>query len=91
VDQRGHDQPDGAEQFGEAERLEPRGGKIVDPAAESLRELVTAIAACGLIVTMIGAMVTHARRGEYLNLAINVLLAIMAAVVAWGRFGPYSF
>jgi hypothetical protein len=43
VDQRGHDQTDGAEQFGEAERFEQRGGKIVDPAAESLRELVAGL------------------------------------------------
>jgi hypothetical protein len=35
MDQRGHDQPDGAQKFGEAERLEQRGGKVVDPAAKS--------------------------------------------------------
>jgi hypothetical protein len=40
---------------------------------------------------MIGAIVTHARRAEFPNVAVNVVLAIMAAVVAWGRFGPYSF
>jgi hypothetical protein len=40
VDHRGQDQPDGAEQFGEAERLEQPSGKVVDPAAESFGELV---------------------------------------------------
>ena len=65
-------------------------GLIVPPLVH-IAPILTAIAACGLLVTMIGAMVTHARRGEYPNVAINVLLAIMAAVVAWGRFGPYSF
>jgi uncharacterized membrane protein YphA (DoxX/SURF4 family) len=65
-------------------------GLIVPPLVD-IAPILTAIAACGLLVTMIGAMVTHARRGEYPNVAINVLLAIMAAVVAWGRFGPYSF
>jgi hypothetical protein len=40
---------------------------------------------------MIGALVTHARRREFPNVAVTVLLAAMAAVVAWGRFGPYSF
>ncbi|HSS22960.1 MAG TPA: DoxX family protein [Mycobacterium sp.] len=44
-----------------------------------------------LVVTMIGAIITHARRREYPNVALNVLLAIMAAVVAWGRFGAFSF
>jgi uncharacterized membrane protein YphA (DoxX/SURF4 family) len=65
-------------------------GLIVPPLVR-IAPILTAIAACGLLVTMIAAMVTHARRGEYPNVAINVLLAIMAAVVAWGRFGPYSF
>jgi len=65
-------------------------GLIVPPLVH-IAPILTAIAACGLLVTMIGAMLTHARRGEYPNVAINVLLAIMAAVVAWGRFGPYSF
>jgi uncharacterized membrane protein YphA (DoxX/SURF4 family) len=65
-------------------------GLIVPPLVH-IAPILTAIAASGLLVTMIGAMVTHARRGEYPNVAINVLLAIMAAVVAWGRFGPYSF
>ena len=40
---------------------------------------------------MIGAAITHARRGETKNIIINVVLLAMAAVVAWGRFGPYSF
>lgn len=64
---------------------------LIVPALVHIAPILTAIAACGLLVTMIGAMVTHARRGEYPNVAISVLLAIMAAVVAWGRFGPNSF
>ncbi|UQU63756.1 DoxX family protein [Couchioplanes caeruleus] len=42
-------------------------------------------------VKAIGAIVTHARRGETQPVIINVVLLILAAVVAWGRFGPYSF
>jgi uncharacterized membrane protein YphA (DoxX/SURF4 family) len=53
--------------------------------------ILTPVAAVGLFVTMIGAVVTHARRREFPNVVVNVLLAIMAAVVAWGRFGRYSF
>jgi hypothetical protein len=40
---------------------------------------------------MFGAIITLARRGEYPNFAVDVLLAIMAAVVAWARFGAFSF
>jgi hypothetical protein len=54
------------------------------------RPILTPLAAIGLVVTMIGAIITHARRREYPNVALNVLLAIMAAV-AWARFGAFSF
>jgi hypothetical protein len=65
-------------------------GLIVPPLVD-IAPILTPVAASGLIITMIGAIVTHARRGEYPNVGVNLLLAIMAAVVAWGRFGPYAF
>jgi hypothetical protein len=40
---------------------------------------------------MVGAAVVHARRNESMNIAVNVVLIALAAFVAWGRFGPYSF
>jgi hypothetical protein len=40
---------------------------------------------------MVGAAVVHGRRGEVPMVAMNVLLSALAAVVAWGRFGPYAF
>jgi hypothetical protein len=43
------------------------------------------------VIKMIGAAVTHARRRETQAIAMNVVLLAVAAVVAWGRFGPYSF
>jgi hypothetical protein len=49
--------------------------------------ILAPVAASGLTVTMIGAIITHARRREYPNVALSVLLAIMAAVIAWARFG----
>jgi len=65
-------------------------GLIVPPLVH-IAPILTAVAASALLLTMIGAMVTHKRRHEFTNVAANVLLAVMAAVVAWGRFGPYSF
>jgi hypothetical protein len=38
-----------------------------------------------------GAAVVHARRKETPLIAVNVVLLVLAAVVAWGRFGPYAF
>jgi hypothetical protein len=35
---------------------------------------LTPAAAVGLVVTMIGAVVTHARRGEFPNVVVSVVL-----------------
>lgn len=40
---------------------------------------------------LVAASVVHARRKEPLNIVVNVVLIALAVVVAWGRFGPYSF
>jgi hypothetical protein len=42
-------------------------------------------------VPTVGAAITHARRKESQAIVFNVVLLVLAAVVAWGRFGPYSF
>ncbi|MVU80674.1 DoxX family protein [Nocardia sp. ET3-3] len=63
---------------------------LVIPPAIDVAPILTPIAAVCLVITMIGALVTHVRKGEYSKLVVNVLLAVMAIVVAWGRFGPYS-
>ncbi|MFC7639833.1 DoxX family protein [Streptosporangium lutulentum] len=40
---------------------------------------------------MIGAAIVHVRRGEYPGIVFNIVLLVLAAFVAWGRFGPYAF
>jgi uncharacterized membrane protein YphA (DoxX/SURF4 family) len=64
---------------------------LILPAALDIAPIIVPLAAVGLVLLMIGAAITHARRGETKNIIINVVLLAMAAVVAWGRFGPYSF
>jgi hypothetical protein len=49
------------------------------------------LAAVGLVLLMVGAAITHARRNEVPMIAGNLVLLAVAAVVIWGRFGPYSF
>jgi hypothetical protein len=39
---------------------------------------------------MVGAAVVHRRRGELPMIGINTVLLLLAAVVAWARFGPYA-
>jgi hypothetical protein len=48
------------------------------------------LAAVGLMLVMLGAAVVHARRHELPNVAVTTVLLILAAVVAWGRFGQCS-
>ena len=52
--------------------------------------LLTAWAAVGLMVLMIGAAVIHARRKEPLMIVPALILGAFAALAAWGRFGPYA-
>ncbi len=49
------------------------------------------MAAAGLVLLMLGAIVFHLRRREYPNIGLNTVLGVLAAVIAWGRFGPYRF
>jgi hypothetical protein len=64
---------------------------LILPAALDIAPILVPIAALGLVLMMIGAILTHARRKEYQALPINVVLLLLAAFVAWGRFGPYAF
>lgn len=36
------------------------------------------------------AALTHLRRKESTAIALNAVLLIAAAVIAWGRFGPHT-
>lgn len=64
---------------------------LILPAALGIAPVLTPLAALGLVATMIGAAVVHARRKEMQAIPINVVLLLLAAFVAWGRFGPYAF
>jgi uncharacterized membrane protein YphA (DoxX/SURF4 family) len=48
---------------------------------------LTPLAALGLVLTMIGAALTHLRRSEYSVITVSAVLLILAAFVAYcGRF-----
>jgi len=64
---------------------------LILPAALSIAPILVPLAAVGLVLLMVGAAITHARRGETPMVAGNLALLALAAVVIWGRFGPYSF
>jgi uncharacterized membrane protein YphA (DoxX/SURF4 family) len=65
------------------------GLALVIPPLVRLLTWLTPLAAVGLVVLMLGAIVFHVRRREYPNVGFNAVLGLLAAVNAWGRFGPY--
>jgi uncharacterized membrane protein YphA (DoxX/SURF4 family) len=64
---------------------------LVVPAVSGILPVLTPLAAAGLALVMVLAMNAHRRRREPGAIAFNAALLILAAVTAWGRFGPYSF
>src|SRR5260370_29992272 len=65
-------------------------GLVLPPLVHMLVWLAP-LAAAGLVLLMLGAIVFHFRRREYPNIGLNAVLGVLAAIVAWGRFGPYPF
>jgi uncharacterized membrane protein YphA (DoxX/SURF4 family) len=47
---------------------------------------LTPLAALGLVLTMVGAALTHLGRAEYGPIAVTAVLLVMEAFVAYGRF-----
>lgn len=64
---------------------------LILPAALDILPVLVPLAAVGLVLLMVGAAITHGRRKETRGIVTNLLLIVLAGVVAWGRFGPYPF
>ena len=64
---------------------------LILPAALGIAEFLTPLAALGLALTMVGAAITHVRRGENSMVPVNLVLGGLAMLLAVMRFGPYSF
>ena len=64
---------------------------LILPAVLGIAPVLVPLAATGLVLLMAGAAITHVRRGESQVIVVNLALLVLAAIVAWGRFGPYSF
>ncbi|MBX3028783.1 MAG: DoxX family protein [Chloroflexi bacterium] len=59
---------------------------LVAPAASRVLPWLTPVAAVGLALVMVGAIVLHIQRREYPNIIINAVLGALALFVAYGRF-----
>jgi hypothetical protein len=63
---------------------------LVLPAALDIAPVLVPLAAVGVVLLMVGAMITHLRRHEAVGVVLNLADLALAAFVAWGRFGPES-
>ena len=64
---------------------------LVLPAATGTLAWLTPLAALGLLALMVLAIPVHLRRDESSMVAVNVVVALLAAFIAWQRFGPHAF
>jgi hypothetical protein len=64
---------------------------LILPALFDIAPFLVPLAALGLVLLMVGAAATHARRREGRMIVANSILASLAAVVVWGRLGPVFF
>jgi hypothetical protein len=63
---------------------------LILPAALGVAPALTAVAALGLALTMVGAIRTHLHFDEAERMAPAVVLLVLALLVAFERLGPHS-
>lgn len=67
--------------------LEILGGLgLILPGLTGIRPKLTPLAAGGLTLVMVGAMVYHVQRGEATNIVLNLILAALLVTIAYGRW-----
>ena len=58
---------------------------LILPAVTRIRPNLTPLAALGLVAVMVFASLFHITRGEAMMVPMNLVLAALAGVIAWGR------
>lgn len=64
---------------------------LILPPLTGILPILAPLAAVGLVLTMIGAAMTHLRRGEMQSIAPNAILLLLALFVVYGRFISVPF
>jgi hypothetical protein len=62
---------------------------LIVPALTGIAPILTAIAAAGLVLVQIFAVIIHSRRGEFTALPVNVVLLLLALFIAIARFAGF--
>lgn len=60
---------------------------LILPAALNIVPVLVPVTAVCWVVLMMGAMVTHGRRGQLHFMAVNLIYTALAVFIAAGRFG----
>ena len=64
---------------------------LILPAVLGIAPVLVPLAALGLAMIMVGAVIVRIRRREFKVMVADVVYLILTGFVAWGRFGPESF
>lgn len=64
---------------------------LILPAVLDIAPVLVPLAASGLVMIMIGAVITRLRRHDGLVVLADLAYLVLAGFVAWGRFGPEPF
>ena len=65
---------------------------LIVPALTGIAPILVPLAASGIAILMVGAVITHLRLHDPAKDVVPaVVLTLLAVFVAWGRFGPYAF
>lgn len=64
---------------------------LILPAAFDIAPILVPLAAVGVVLLMVGAMIMHLRRREAKAVMVTLVVLAVAVLVAWGRFGTQSF
>jgi DoxX-like family len=64
---------------------------LILPAALDIAPVLVPLAASGAVMLFAGAVVMRFRRGERATIVVDLAYLAIAAFVASGRFGPWSF
>jgi hypothetical protein len=66
---------------------------LIVPAVFDFAPMLVPLAALGLVVIMVGAVITRivVRQLGVIYVAADVTYIVLAGFVAWGRFGPEAF
>ena len=61
---------------------------LILPAVLDIAPVLVPVTAVCWVLLMVGAMITHGRRGEFALAVLNLIYLALAAFIAWGRSAP---